>query len=896
MTLATCPAPTALRCEYFINPIGIDEAQPRLSWRLADARRGARQTAYEIACATAPDKLDSADVWTSGRVESDRTAHVAYAGPTLRSGQRVWWRVRVWDHEGQASPWCEAAFWEMGLLQQSDWVGRWIAAPLVGGPRTSIPCPHLRRLFRLDKPVASARLYVTALGLYEASINGRRIGEDVFTPGWTDYRKRVQYQTYDVTDQLQQGDNVIGAILGDGWCCGHVCWAGRQNWRDRPALLAQLAVTHADGSTTSVISDDAWRCAFGPILESDMLMGESYDARLEMPGWNAPAPGNGFDDAAWHAVVAVDPPDAPLVASASPRVRRVMELRPVGEGKVGQNWQRRHVTFDLGQNIAGRVRLRVRGGAGQTLTIRHAEMLNDDGSLYTANLREARATDHYTCRGDGVEEYEPHFTFHGFRYVEVSTRGAPFNVEDLVGVVLMSDTPSTGTFECSDPLVNQLQRNIQWGQRGNFLEAPTDCPQRNERLGWTGDAQIFVPTACFNADVAGFFSKWTVDLADAQAPSGSYPSVAPNRGFSTDDGGPAWAEAGVICPWTIYTNYGDTRLLQRHYSSMTRFIAQLDATSRDGGIRPHGQGVYEGFGDWLAIDAPHPGAAPTPKQLIGTAYFARAADLMARIAVVLGHRSDADRFAALRDRVKQAFCREFVTPAGRVLGNTQTGYLLALAFDLLPEGLRDAAVNHLVETVERANWHLTTGFVGTPLLCETLTRFGRHDVAWRVFRQETYPGWLYSVLQGATTMWERWNSYTRDKGFGDAGMNSFNHYAYGSIGRWLYGSIAGLEVDLSQAGAQRIGLAPRPPRPDAQGRALTHARAALDSILGRIECGWRVEGDALHVEVLVPPNAQASLQLPSKAIGHDAGDVAWRDDGRACDLPAGRYRFTCRPA
>lgn len=879
--MATCEV-RDLRCEYFVDPLGLTEPRPRLSWRLADERRGAGQTAYEVACAASPEALDSAALWSSGKVATSATAHVEYAGPALRSGQRVWWRVRVWDHEGQPTPWSDAAWWEMGLLQREEWKGQWIGSSLVGGPRTSSPCPYLRKVFRCDKPVQRARLHITALGMYEASLNGVRIGDDVLTPGWTDYSKRVQCQTYDVTGQLQQGDNAIGVILGDGWYCGFVSWMGRQLWGDRPKLLAQLDVTYSDGSVTRIVTDDSWRTGFGPLLESDMLMGESYDARLEIPEWDT----TGFDDRAWTSAVTFDVPAIEIHSSASPRVRKVQELAPTTPILPGR---KRHWQFDLGQNIAGSVRLRMRGAKGLTVTLRYAEMLNANGTLYTANLRAARATDHYTFRGDGEETWEPRFTFHGFQHVELACRHGDFEVLECAAVVLMSQTPFTGSFECSDPLINQLYSNIQWGQRGNFLEVPTDCPQRDERLGWTGDAQIFVPTACFNADVAGFFTKWTKDLEDAQSPAGAYPSVAPNRGISTIDGGPAWAEAGIICPWTIYQHYGDTRILDRHYASMERFLGYLDATSHDG-IRPHpGPGVYAGYGDWLAIDAPRPGEAPTPKPLVGTAYHAHAADLLARIADVLAKPDDAARFRQTRDRVRAAFCREYVAPSGRIVGNSQTGYLLALAFDLLPDALRPVAVDHLVARIADADWHLTTGFVGTPLLCETLTRFGRHDVAWRVFRQETYPGWLYSVLQGATTMWERWNSYTKDKGFGDAGMNSFNHYAYGSIGRWMAASLAGLEV----IDHRTVRIAPQPPSPDAQGRSLDHAQASHTTMHGPVTTAWQRNGDRITLDVTIPPNVTATLQLPTPVTDHDAPDLTWHDDRRTATLPAGRYRFTC---
>jgi alpha-L-rhamnosidase len=873
-------APLRLRCEYFENPIGIDVTRPRLSWEVNDPRRGARQTAYRVV---------TDNGWDTGRVVSDQSVHIEYAGPPLRSRQRVSWKVRTWDARGKPSPWSQPAWWEMGLLERALWQAQWIGAPWTGGQMTAAPCPLLRKSFVLDKPPASARLYVTALGLYEARLNGRRVGDDVFTPGWTDYRKRIQYQTYDVTALLRRGDNALGAMLGDGWACGHVATQNRQIYTDRPRLLARLIVTFSDGSTQSVATDASWKVAPGPILEADLLMGESYDARRERPGWDAPV----HDDARWLPVEVFADTPAALVASASPRVRRIRSLRPIAPpARAGKKW-----IFDLGQNMVGVVRLKVRGQPGKTVTLRHAEVLNPDGSIYTANLRRAKATDHYTLGGAGVEVYEPRFTFHGFRYVELTW---PFDEpparDTVTGIVLHSDIQPSGAFECSDPLINQLQRNIQWSQRGNFLEVPTDCPQRDERLGWTGDAQIFCPTACFNMDVAGFFTKWQTDLADTQRSDGDIPSIAPVMAPEPRPGGPAWSDALIICPWTIYQCYGDTRLLQQHYERFARFVECLRGGSQHL-IRAHHGAAWQGYGDWLAQDGSGNVFGGTPKDLIGTAFFAHSARLLSRIAGLLGKKSDAAKYARYFEQIRRAFQKRFVTAAGLVGNQTQTCYVLALHFDLLPAKLRRPAVRELVRDIQRRGNKLSTGFVGSPYLPVALSDNGHLDVAYRLLFQKDWPSWLYAVTQGATTIWERWDGWTHDKGFQDPGMNSFNHYAYGAIGHWLYSRVAGLELDPERPGYKHIVIRPHP------GPGITWARARLHSMHGVIESGWRLSGKTFRLEISVPPNTTATAHFPAthahnltesgKPPGRSAGvrQVRKTRDGVRIELGAGRYRF-----
>jgi alpha-L-rhamnosidase len=849
---------THLLSEYRINPLGLDEAQPRLFWQMETTRRGARQTAYRITAADSESDLraETALLWDSGKVISDQSTHVPYAGASLRSRQRVFWQVCVWDENDQSAT-SAPAWFEMGLLTRDDWQAQWIGSRLIGGPQTTSPCPFLRKPFTLQQPPQSARLYITALGLYEAYINGQKVGSDTLTPGWTDYHQRVQYQTYDVTELLSAGQNVLGVILGDGWYCGHVEWGGRQRYGDRPRLLAQLMVRLADGSHTVIASDGTWRTTAGPLLESDLLMGESYDARLELPGWNTPD----YDDARWLPVESFDDPGIALVASASPPVRSIQELQPIAEPREISSWPKSKWVFDLGQNMVGRARLKISGEAGTTIKLRFAEVLNPDGTIYTANLRSARQTDHYTLRGSGEEIYEPRFTFHGFRYVELSGFAGTPDRNMITGIVLHTDLQPTGTFTCSNPLLNQLQHNITWGQKGNFVDVPTDCPQRDERLGWTGDAQVFVRTAAFNMNIAPMFTKWQQDIADAQFESGSVPCVVPNTGIIDADGGPAWADAVIICPWTLWLCYGDTRLLTRHYNSMARYVAYMVNTSKDL-IRAHpAVDNWGGFGDWLSINA------ETPKDLIGTAFLAYDASLMAQIAAVLGKDEDTARYRRLFEDVRQAFQRRFVTADGLLAGATQTAYVLALHFDLLPEALRPAALENLIRDIEKRDLHLSTGFVGSPYLPHVLSDNDHLDFAYRLLMQQSWPSWLYAVTQGATTIWERWDGWTHDKGFQDPSMNSFNHYAYGAIGAWLYAVTAGLNPDTAAPGYKHIILRPRP------GANLTHAQVTYDSLYGRIVSVWSVENGVFDWRVVIPPNTSATLHIPAATNTEISGDT-----------------------
>ncbi len=882
-----------LRCEYKTNPIGIDAAQPRLSWQIAADARGTVQTAYQIQVAAGEAALETGDLlWDTGKVASDASIHVPYGGPPLGSSQCCVWRARAWDGDDAPSAWSEIGSWEMGLLSPSDWQASWITPDIEEDASVSQPCPMLRATFTVDGAVRSARAHVTTLGLYELMLNGARVGEDVLTPGWTAYDERLLYQTYDVTDLLVEGENAVGAVLGDGWYRGNMGFSGqRNNYGDKVALILQLQITYQDGRVQTVCSDESWSAATGPILASDIYNGERYDARLERADWSEA----GYDDSEWAGVQIIDHSKEILVAPDGPPVRRIEEIVPVAILHTPAD----ETVVDMGQNMVGWLRLTVEGEAGTTVTLRHAEVLDQDGNLYVENLRSAQQTDTYSLKGDGVEVWEPRFTFHGFRYVAVEGYPGELTLDALTGVVVHSDMARTGRFTCSEPLINQLQHNIVWGQKGNYLDVPTDCPQRDERLGWTGDAQVFIRTGCFNMDVAGFFTKWLHDLAADQAENGAVPHVIPDlmgrRRRGRGGGSAAWGDAGTICPWTIYLCYGDTRILEQQYESMRGWVEYIAGES--GEDRLWSSGFH--FGDWLAYATTRPDypGATTDKDLIATAFYAYSTDLLQRAAQVLGKDEDAAHYAQLRAEIVDAFRREFVTATGRMTSNTQTAYALALWFDLLPDELRPEAARRLAEDVRSFQNHLTTGFVGTPYLCHTLSSNGYLDVAYDLLTQESYPSWLYPVTQGATTIWERWDGIKPDGSFQDVGMNSFNHYAYGAIGSWLYQVVAGLEIDEEAPGYKHALVQPHP------GGGLSGARATLETMYGTLGSAWELDQDGFRLEVTVPANTWATVRLPDAVLAQvtESGQPLVGRDGVRCaaqegdavvvDVGSGHYRF-----
>ena len=887
-----------LRTESQQYPLGIDAAAPRLSWQIASMARDVRQGAYEIRVATDEAALSSdRRLWDSGKVISDQSTQLVYSGPSLKSGQGYIWQVRIWDATGRASAWSLPARWEMGLLSPTDWTADWIEPNVpeeAGKPR---PAPMFRHDFDLHGPIVNARAYITSHGLYELYLNGQRVGDRLFTPGWTSYATRLQYQTYDVTSQLKDGANAVGVMVGEGWYRGTIGFANNtDHYGSKAGVLVQIEVTYADGHSQRIISDGTWKAATGPVLMSDIYNGEVYDARLERQGWaNA-----GYDDHAWATVTTVADTKSNLLAQAGPPVRRIEEIKPVRiiTTPAGET------VVDMGQNMTGWVRLKVRGPAGTVVTLGHAEVLDNKGNFYTDNLRSAEQKIVYTLSGHGDEVYEPHFTFQGFRYVRVEGYPGKLSPDDITGVVVHSDMATTETFTSSNPLLNQLQHNIVWSQGDNFLDVPTDCPQRDERLGWTGDAQVFSPTAALNMDVENFYTKWLGDLAADQDSDGAIPHVVPdvlNAVFAgpgtpgqRQGGAAGWADVATVMPWNVYLAYGDTRILDKQYDSMRRWVQFETLHAGDDHIW---SGDFQ-FGDWLdfASTAHKDGFGWTPSDLVATAYYAHSLDLLQKTATRLGKADDARRDADLLDAVRTAFNQRYVTAEGKVGSGTQTAYVLALDFDLLPQTLRASAAQHLADNV-RAQGHLTTGFLGTPRLLEVLSRFGHNDEAYMLLNRQDYPSWLYPVTHGATTVWERWDGIKPDGSFQDKAMNSFNHYAYGAVGEWMYTVMGGLALDPAAPGYKHVLIQPQP------GGGLRHVAVSHTGPYGVIRSDWRIDGHVFTLAVDIPPNSTATVRLPGAtlakvtegraSLSHDAGVSNPRQDGRdvVIEIGSGHYDF-----
>ncbi len=864
------PVATALRCEYLVNPLAIDAPRPRLSWEMAGTARGASQTAYRVLAADSSDALkrNEGTLWDSGKVDSGQSLHVHYAGEPLRSCLQVFWKVRVWDGQGRAGRWSQAATFTMGLLERSEWTAEWIGNYLANSPAS----PLLRKEFETERPVRRALLHVTARGLHHLVLDGRPVSEDRLAPGWTDYGKRLHYRCYDVTARLRKpGLHCLGAELANGWYKGRIAeqHQGRP-YGNRVGLLAQLRIEYEGGRIGQVVSDASWKTLFGPTRQADFYDGEVYDAQLEPAGWSRA----GFDDGGWEPAFVLQQPLAEgtlLLPYPAEPVRVTGELKPVAFWAVAPG----KVIYDFGQNFAGHVRLHVRGKAGCVVRMRFGEMVAHDKTLYIDNMRSAVCTDTYVMKGLKREVWEPKFTFHGFRYAEISGCPVPPGLANVTGVVVGSDTTRVGRFDCSSPLVNQIYSNAVWTQRANFLEVPTDCPQRDERLGWTGDAQVFIRTAICNMDVAAFFTKWMGDLLDAQYEDGAFPNVAPDVLHSR--GGAAWGDAGVVCPWTLYQCYEDRELLERMYPAMQRWVAYLKDTSSNLLCE-----TTQCFGDWLAI------GANTPKAVIRTAHFAQAADIVRRAAGALGRTADAERHAQLFADIKAAFNKAYVRSDGKIESDTQTAYLMALKFGLLDGSRIRQAARHLVADIRRKDGHMATGFIGTALVLSVLRDSGNLDLAYKLLENTTFPSWGYSVVHGATTIWERWNGWTKERGPGDVGMNSYSHYAYGAVVEWMFDTIAG--IDHGSLGFRQFRLCPRP------GGSLTRAEATFHSPYGLIRSAWRRRGRRMRYEVTIPANTRASVILPVedlRSVTLDGRRMTLQGmtpgAGGGFELPAGEY-------
>ena len=834
------------------NPISIDALIPRFSWQLAAGdKRGVMQTAYEIKVGKSVDQLKNGRhlVWNSGKVHSDESVYIAYKGAPLESEQKYYWQVRVWDNSGKASDWSEPAWWQMGLLKPSDWEAKWITPGFI---EDSVyrPSPLFRKQFSLAKKIRSAVAYITAHGLYEAQINGHRVGDAYLTPGWTSYNKRLQYQAYDVTSLLKEGQNAAGAVLGNGWYRGYVGYNPKPGLYGKDiAFLFQLVVTYTDGSKATIVSDDSWKSTTGAVRFAEIYYGATIDNRMEQKGWSTV----NFNDKSWSGVKTQDFPKDILVATYNEPVKKHEIFKPVKIFKTPKGEK----VIDFGQNLVGWVQMKVSGHAGDKITISHAEVVDKAGNFYTDNLRTARSQDVYILKGDGVETFEPQFTWQGFRYIRIEGYPGELKPENFTAVALYSDMRPTGTFSCSNNLINQLQHNIQWGQKGNFLDIPSDCPQRDERLGWTGDAQVFSRTASYNMDVHNFFAKWLKDVAADQYPSGSVPFVIPNvigKGTTGPGGSTGWADVATVIPWNMYLAYGDKRVLEDQYASMKAWVNYMQAQSKND---LWNTGFH--FGDWLFYslnDDTDGSSAITNKYLIAQCFYGYSTQLLINAANVLGKQDDVDYYTKLLAKIKEAYLKEYVTPNGLISSDTQTAYVLALQFDMLPENLRQQAAARLVSNIRRYNNHLTTGFLGTPYLCHVLSRFGYPNVAYRLLLQDTYPSWLYPVKMGATTIWERWDGIKPDSTFETPTMNSYNHYAYGAIGDWMYRVIAGIDTKTEAPGYKQIVIKPT------IGGGLLNANADYETNYGKISSHWKLENNNLLMDVDIPANTTATIYIP----------------------------------
>jgi alpha-L-rhamnosidase len=853
----------SVRFEHLCEAVGIGVARPRVSWVVETEAAGWRQAAYEIEAADEAGAV----AWSTGRVASNVSVLAPWGGTPLRSRERLSVRVRAWGADGSASDWSAPAVVEAGLLEPGDWRARFVTPDWDEDASVMQPSPLLRREFAVRAGAVRARLHASALGLYEAEINGARVGDHVLAPGWTSYDHRLRYQTFDVLPLLREGTNCIGAILGEGWYRGRIGFpraGGRNIYGDRMAWLGQLEIAYGDGTTEVIATaaDGRWRAVRGPVVSSGIYEGETYDARQEIAGWSMP----GLDDSGWAGVREVERDMATLVAPTGPPVRRQEELAPreIITSPSGKT------IVDFGQNMTGRLRISVQGPAGATITLRHAELL-DDGELCTRTLRTAEATDRYTLRGDGIDTWEPRFTFHGFRYAEIDGWPGTLSPEAIRAVACHSDMERTGWFECSDPLVNRLHENAVWSMKSNFLDVPTDCPQRDERLGWTGDLTVFSPSACYLHDAAGFLESWLADVRADQTADGVVPIVVPNLFARVDAPGAGlfkgtaqavWGDAGVVVPWVLYERYGDAGVLATQYESMRRWV---DCVERLAGPSRLWDTGFQ-LADWLDPSAPpdQPQWAMTDPHLVATAYFARVSELLGRAAGVLGREDDRARYATLAEEVRAAFRREYVTPNGRLASDSQTAYALGLLFGLVEgEEARKRAARRLVSLVRHNGFRVGTGFVGTALILDALCEAGEADAAFAMLTERGCPSWLYPVTMGATTIWERWDSQLPDGRVNPGEMTSFNHYALGAVADWLHRTVGGLAP--LEPGYRRILVRPR------VGGGITSATARLRTPYGVASSSWRVEGRRMELEVVVPANASAVVVPPSGGEEHEAG-------------------------
>lgn len=885
-----------LKVAHQTTPLGVDDSQPTFSWRIEGDEKNLTQSTYQILVATRADLLESgkADLWDSGEVKSANPS-INYAGKPLPSSTWVHWKVRTWSGDKPSA-------WSAPQQFLTALIGKQPTQPYISFKDTTPfhkernklhlpPARYYRSTFTPEKKIVSAIAHATALGIYELHINGKRVGDSCFAPGWTDYRQRAYYNTYDITSYLTEKQNAIGAIVADGWYAGYVGYGklvgygphktGRNIYGKTPALMVEIHVKYDDDSSKIIGTDPTWKTANGPELEADFLMGEAYDARKEMPGWSTAS----FDDSSWeNAIFAkangshIEPfSDAfiknekrefgfvrPPLFEAYPAqpVRVIQELPAKSVKSIKPNtW-----IFDLGQNFAGNIRLKVKAKAGETFVMRYAEMLHPDGRIMTENLRQARATDTYIAKGDpSGEMWTPRFTFHGFQYVEITGFATEPPLDTVTGLVMHSDTKLASGFECNDPIVNKVFQNAVWTQRANWIELPTDCPQRDERLGWTGDAQIYAASAAIHADVAAFFRKWLRELNEAVTKEDYYPSYAPYCfGHGGGIHGTAWSDAGIIVPHALWKATGDASFFTAHWKNMTRFMeARL---AHDPELK--GKAFGAPWGDWLNLND------PTPHPYVELAYFTKTAQMMAEMADAQGLIPVAKLYRLKADTMRKNFRTQYLQPDGTIKPESQSAYVLALDCGLLTDPAeRKKAGDRLAALIRSKanakNTGMTTGFLGTKPLLPMLTDTGNLDLAVSMLQSRQYPSWGYEVKNGATTIWERWNSYTEEHGFGgadgkmNAAMNSFSHYAFGAVTEWMMTSLAGIAP--MEPGYSKIKLHPHFPSANAtkETDTISWIKAHHDSPHGRISIHWKRQDDgSLLYEATIPPNTTAELTLP----------------------------------
>ena len=860
----------ALRVDGQGEPQGIVSA-PTFSWRLRAASRGARQTAFRVVVSHQLATGATALVWDSGRVETESTTGVRYTGAPLVSSADYVWALEVEDERDTIET-AQGRF-ATGIVHRDEWLAAWIGRNPVyrkvalPPQDTDIsftvnklqPVRRFVRHFDIDEVPPVAKVHASAKGAYRLYVNGQKVGDDELAPGWTEYRDRITYQSWDIAALLRPGRNSVAALLGDGWYVGFIGTDRRhqaQHYGKEPALLAQVVLDAADGGRSILATGEGWKEQASDILYADMLMGQYEDSRRSDPSWHLPE----HDISEWSDAVVADRSVERLVPEVDPGVRATMHLPALAVESRGEG----RFIVDFGQNLVGRVRLRLRDQpADRRIQLNHAEVL-DDGELYTANLRTAEPVDVFWTNGDSEQVFEPRFTLHGFRYAEVQGFHGELRPDDLEAVVLHNDVEFVGEFASSDRALDRLFSNIQWGLRGNFVSIPTDCPQRDERLGWLADAQVFAPTALALADLGPLLKRWMRDVRSAQNADGAFPDIAPHL-VHLREGAPAWGDGGVTVPWNVYRATGDERVLDEAADSMIAWVRHVERHNPDLIWRHQ---VGNDYGDWLQI------GEETRKDVLATAYFAYSADLTARTLEVLGREADAQGIRRLRDRIRDVYRAAFIADDGTVAGDTQGGYLLTLAFGLYgDEAERDRVALKLVESVERRDVSLTTGFVTVGLLCPALAAIGREDLAFRLLHNDRYPSWLFSVRNGATTIWERWDGWTAENGFQSARMNSFNHYSLGSVGEWFLSGILGINQPETSAGYRRIELAPR------FDPFLEHASGALESPRGRIESAWRRDDVQITWTVTVPPGQAATAELPTASEITEGGENATHSHG-----------------